>query len=408
MPPRILFVTPYVPSRLRTRPHGFLRTLAKRGHRLALVTAASSAREESDAAALAPWCEKVTVVRVSPARSLLNCALGSVGSVPFQALYTHSPALAAAVRDELGRGGYDLLHVEHLRAARLALEVGGVARVFDSVDCITDLFEHAARDAPSRPSRWRARLDLERTRLYEGWLWRQFDAALVTTAADREALLRLPAVPRSGDDEHLAVVPNGVELDYFSPASEPRRDDEIVFVGRMGYHANVAAAVRLVEEIMPAVWAARPEMNVTIVGAEPAATVEALGRRDARVTVTGAVPDVRPYLRRATLAACPLVYAAGIQNKVLEAMACGTPVVTSTDVARGLALKAADAVLQADDNAAFSHQILLLLDDAERRRRLGDAGRAQVAAAHDWNLVVARLEELYQGALARFRARGQG
>jgi glycosyltransferase involved in cell wall biosynthesis len=147
---------------------------------------------------------------------------------------------------------------------------------------------------------------------------------------------------------------------------------------------------------------------VTLVGAEPAAQVQALARRDPRVTVTGAVPDVRPYLRRATLSACPLVYAVGMQGKILEAMASATPVLATPGALAAIGVRSGEEALQADGNETFSHEILRLLGDAALRRRVGDAGRARAVAEHGWNSVVARLEELYQGALARFRARGQG
>lgn len=403
---RILFVTPYVPSLLRTRPHGFIRYLSQRGHRVSLVSAASSSDEAGDIEALRADCADIAVVHVPLARSLWNCARGIVGSVPFQALYSQSPALSAALRQRLAAGDIDLVHVEHLRAARLGLEATGVPRVFDAVDSISALFENAARHAASGASRWRARLDVARTRRYEGWLVRQFDAALVTSEGDRRALLALEG--SEADGEPLAVIPNGVDLAYFSPVADGRAASEIVFVGRMSYHANVAAALRLVTGIMPLVWARHPQARVTIVGAEPAARVEALARADSRVRVTGRVDDVRPYLRRATLAVCPLVYAAGIQNKVLEAMACGTPVVASAVACEALSARPGEHLERAEDSAGLAHLVLRLLDDPEARARLGAAGRRYVEAHHDWNWVVARLEELYQSALARNRERPGG
>ena len=122
-PLRILFVTPYVPSLLRTRPNGFLRALIARGHRIALVAAASSAAEEEQADDLRRLCDSVTVVRVPMARSLWNCALGVAGDEPFQALYSYSPGLAAAVRPLLRGNAVDVAHIEHLRAARVGLRI---------------------------------------------------------------------------------------------------------------------------------------------------------------------------------------------------------------------------------------------------------------------------------------------
>ena len=121
---------------------------------------------------------------------------------------------------------------------------------------------------------------------------------------------------------HITVLPNGVDLDYFCPSPEPRRPATVVISGKMSYHANVTAALHLVEGIMPLVWRERPGVKVTIVGANPPRPIRQLAQRfPGQVEVTGTVPDVRPYLRRASLAAAPVPYGAGIQNKVLEAMA---------------------------------------------------------------------------------------
>lgn len=407
-PPRILFVTPYVPSLLRTRPHGFIKFLAERGHRVSVLAAASSAEEVRELEALRPYCADATAVHIPLARSLWNCARGVVGSVPFQALFSHSPAMSAALRRRLDAGDIDLVHVEHLRSARLGLEAGGVARVFDAVDSISALFEQAVRHAASRRSRWLARLDLARTRRYEGWLVHQFDAALVTSAADRDALLELAAGDGPVDRELLTVLPNGVDLDYFCPAPTGRSEAEIVFVGRMSYHANVAAALHLTREIMPLVWREVPAARLTIVGAEPAPRIEALARADARIEVTGRVDDIRPYLHRAALTACPLVYAAGIQNKVLEAMASETPVVASPAACEGLSARPGEHLESAAEPVDFARLVVRLLRDPARRARLGAGGRRYVETHHDWNWVVSRLEELYQSALARHGVRPSG
>src|SRR5262245_45588469 len=255
-PLRILFVTPYVPSLLRTRPYGFIKALGARGHRISLLSAATSAEEMSGVADVRPFCEDVEVVRVPLARSLWNCARGIAGAVPFQALFAHSPALVAALEQKVVGGRFDVVHVEHLRAALLGLAVRGTPRVFDAVDCISALFERAARDAASARSRWRSRLDLGRTRRFESRLLRQFDASLVSSDSDRAALLAptaatKPAEPRAAAAEDTpAVIPNGVDLDYFSPDGSERADGEIVFTGRMSYHANVAATARLIHDIM--------------------------------------------------------------------------------------------------------------------------------------------------------------
>ena len=199
----------------------------------------------------------------------------------------------------------------------------------------------------------------------------------------------------------MTVLPNGVDLDYFTPGEESRQPETIVFSGKMSYHANATAALHLVNDIMPLVWEARPDAQVWIVGKDPTAAVQALARRYAQVTVTGAVPDLRPYLRRATLAVAPLVYGAGIQNKVLEAMACATPVIASRRAVLSLQAIGEEHLLVADGPAHFAQQILRLLADPELRARLGKAGRRYVETHHAWDRIVDDLAAIYHALTTR-------
>ena len=199
------------------------------------------------------------------------------------------------------------------------------------------------------------------------------------------------------------MLPNGVDLDYFTPAAAPRDPDTIVFTGKMSYHANITAALHLVNDIMPLVWKERPNVRVQIVGQNPARQLQNLVTHHAsRVTLTGFVPDVPPYLQRATLAVAPMPYGAGIQNKVLEAMASATPVVASPQAVSALRAVDGEHLLVGDDVESFARQVLRLLEDVALRQRIGTAGRRFVECNHDWNHIVARLEEIYRETINRF------
>jgi glycosyltransferase involved in cell wall biosynthesis len=162
----------------------------------------------------------------------------------------------------------------------------------------------------------------------------------------------------------------------------------------MSYHANITMTRFLVEEIMPHVWASRPDVKVTIVGKDPAREVMTLAQNPA-VTVTGTVADIRPYLQRATLAAAPVTYGVGIQNKVLEAMACATPVVATPQVVTALTAVAGRDLLVAQEPVEFARAVLALLQDDTRREAIGRAGRAYVESHHDWAAITVRLEHIY-------------
>lgn len=419
---RILFIVPYAPSLIRVRPYQFLRALARRGNHVTLATLWSSPEEMESLKHLAEEGIEIESHHLPSWRPIWNCLLALPGDQPLQAAYCWHPGLARAIGRKMAETAFDAVHVEHLRGARFGLAAlvyaqstdGGPSTpvVWDSVDCISHLFGQAQKRTRSLKGRWMTRLELERTRRHEGRLVRRFDRVTVTSPADRDALLELAAGspgwegPRGRDI--VKVVPNGVDLEYFRPPTRPRDRATLVFSGKMSYHANITAVIDLVGKVMPLVWRRRPDVDLLVVGKDPSRAVRALAQeakpgREGRIEVTGTVDDLRPFLHRATLAVAPLPYGAGIQNKVLEAMACATPVVAGPRAVAALNVRRGHHVIVADTSDAFAEAVVELLDDAQRRRRLGAAGRTFVSENHDWKQAAARLEACYLEAAETLR-----
>ena len=290
-----------------------------------------------------------------------------------------------------------MVHIEHLRGAEFGRAVNGTPTVFDSVDSIALLFEQARRFGPTWRSRLMARLDLGRTRRYEGQLLTRFQRVLVTSPRDRNTLAQLSNTPVG--DERFVIFPSGVDLDYFQPMDIPRDPATVIFTGKMSYHANFATALDLATQVMPLVWQQLPHARLTLAGKDPSADLLALSA-DPRITVTGTVPDLRPYLARATVAVSSIRYGAGIQTKVLEATAMGTPVVSTPKSIAALQVQPGKDLLLADTPPAIAQAVLALLTDEALRRRIGQAGRRYVETHHDWRVMVDRLEKVYRQAMA--------
>lgn len=410
---RILYVIPYTPTPIRTRPYNLLRAMLQRGHLLTLATVWESPSERD---ILLEWQEQGVEIIAEPlerGRKLANLARTGFSLAPFQARFAWQPVLAERILQRISAptARLDLAHVEHLRGAEYGaaiLKQGLLPVVWDSVDCISLLFQRAAQASQSRFGRWAARVELPRTRRYERQAVRRFARTLVTSPGDQEALLNLARKARKADQPppRVEVLPNGVDLDYFRPLNTERQTDTIVMTGKMSYHANVTAAAALVNDVMPLVWAQHPQVKVVLAGSNPSAEVRALAsRHPGRVVVTGAVPDLRPYLQLATLAVAPIIYGVGIQNKVLEALACGTPLVASPQAVSALPIRLGEEVVAADlrpgagDGQAFATAIVQLLDDPQRRQRLGLAGRTYVERHHSWGKIAEQLEGIYRQVL---------
>jgi len=391
---RILFVTPYIPSAIRVRPYQLIRALAGEGHSVHLVALQPPEDQWASIDALRGICIRVDVFPMSRARTLWNGLTALPGRLPLQAAYSHHPGLEHHLRDLAHPAAFDVLHVEHLRGAVLARRITTLARVFDSVDSITLLFEQAARRAPGLSQRMMAIADLRRTRRFEARAPREFDRTIITSPRDRDEFIGLagPAAERT-----VAVIPNGVDTSYFRPGGLPSVPATVLFSGKMSYHANAAAALFLAREVMPAVWGICPDARLVIAGKGPPREVLVLSS-DPRVVVTGYVEDMRPWFAQATVAAAPVLYGAGIQNKVLEAMASGVPVVTTPCAAGSLQAEVGRDFLVGDGGDALAREVVRILLDSELRAYLAANGRRYVEQHHDWGEVAKRLTEVYEEA----------
>jgi glycosyltransferase involved in cell wall biosynthesis len=342
-------------------------------------------------------CERVDVFPLSRARTLWNAAAALPGSLPLQAAYSHHPRAEQHLRRLVASGQFDVLHVEHLRGAVLADRLSGIPRVWDSVDSIAFLFEQASQMAPRLTQRLMARLDLGRTRRFEARAPRHFDRTLVTSPIDAQSIQRLAG---NGLDGRIELLPNGIDLDYYRSVNARPELATILFSGKMSYHANVAAALYLAQEIMPRVWRQCPDARLVIVGKDPAPAIRNLAV-DRRVEVTGFVDDLRPFFARATLAVSPLLYGAGTQYKVLEAMICGVPVVATPRVVGGLQAHPGKDYLVGDDADRFARHILDLIDDPVLQHSIGQAGQQYVQHHHDWSRIARKLVTVYTEVAAQ-------
>jgi len=226
-----------------------------------------------------------------------------------------------------------------------------------------------------RPALW---LDLRAMRRIEAGIVERAGHVLFASERDRRLILGNATTPAS------TVVPNGVDLEFWRRSTPTLGQDRIVFTGAMHYPPNVDAATVLIEEVLPLVRRRIPEARVDIVGRDPAPSLVARAGRPG-VRVTGFVPDVRPYLDAASVFAAPLRFGAGIQNKLLEALAMELPVVASTLAIEGLRVgEAAPPAVVADDPATMADRIVETLEAVRADPTPNAAGRAYVESWFRW------------------------
>jgi glycosyltransferase involved in cell wall biosynthesis len=316
---------------------------------------------------------------------------------------------------------YDIAHVEHLRAAHFVHALNPeLPRVIDAVDCITALRRQILDQAQSSKTRLSARLlaweEWIKLKKYEPRAYNRFSDVMVTSPYDAQELEHL-ANGKTDILPPIHVIPNGVDLDYFTagdvtiPDNQPE-PDTVVFSGKMSYHANDDAARFLLTEVMPRLRRLRPHAKLVIAGSQPSASLRALVEPGTAAheytTMTGYVDDLRPYLRRAQVAVCPMRIGVGIQNKALEAMALSRPVVCSPLVQRGLCSEAVlgGAVHVAQSADEFAVAIADFLRHSSAALSAGRAARSYVETHHRWAVATASLSRVYHTARSRVGSNG--
>ncbi|GAC1357329.1 MAG: glycosyltransferase [Ktedonobacteraceae bacterium] len=399
----ILFVTPYPPSRIRSRSYGFIQHLREK-HTVTILSQVATPQEWNDVEVLRRKEYQIVAVPESKPKSLLRSGLAVLSSYPIQAAYARSSQFLDTAQRLCGRQSFDVIHVEHLRGiASMEPLLKEYPLTWDAVDCLSSLWKQVAVAGKSKAIRAFSHLERVRTEKYEAHLLNEQVQVSTISEVDRDAMLALlPKICSDSTCENagrfIEVLPNGIDTDYFFPTEEKYRPYNIVFSGKMSYHANIAAVHYLYHQIMPLIWEKQPMATLTIVGSKPPRSVRILAA-DERVEVTGYVDDIRPYIRRAHIMMSPMVYSVGLQNKVLEAMALGTPSIISHQSARALGAKPNYHMFVAASVDEFAAKAFQLMDDSALRTAMSLHGCAYVESYHNWHVITERLLTMYQRAI---------
>lgn len=380
---------PYPPKRGgKIRPFNMIRHLGAQGHRVTVCSLARSAAEAEEGRGIAPHCAAFEMGHVREPLQFARMVLRLPLLTPSSMGYFYSAELAAHVRRLLAAQSWDLIFVHCSSVAQYVQRVSGVPKILDFGDMDSQKWLEYAHYKPF-PLSLGYTLEGTKMRWAEKRLARRFDLCTATTRAEWETLQDY------GTGAATDWFPNGVDADYFSPTDEPYDADTISFIGRMDYYPNQECMARFCKEVWPLLKSRRPQMKLLIVGADPSPEMRALGDLPG-VTVTGSVPDVRPYIRSSALMVAPLAIARGTQNKILEAMAMGVPVVTSRVAAGGVDAEAEAHLLVADSASDITQAILRIAENPEERRRLAVAGRQRMLSHHAWPRSMQRLDAIIQ------------
>lgn len=296
-------------------------------------------------------------------------------AMPFQCAYFRSRRFRETVRQVCRRFAPDALYSVMIRIVPNALDYDGPLFV-DMVDSMGLNFGRRASMEKGAKG-WALAHESRRVGAFEKHISRRADRSYVVSRIDQQAI----------DAEHVGVLPLGIDTQRFNRRGPVSSEPLIAFTGNMFYQPNADAVLWFFEHCWPIIKAAVPGVRLCIVGARPQPSVIALGRQDPAVEVMGRVASVAAILNTARVAVAPMRSGSGMQFKILEAMACGVPVVATTIGLGDIGCEPGVEIVIRDQADAFAHEVVALLNSPELCEKIGSAGRRYIAAHHSWEAI---------------------
>jgi sugar transferase (PEP-CTERM/EpsH1 system associated) len=376
---KILYLThtcPYPPNRGdRIRCYHILSYLSQ-NHEVILVYPVFDTEHFSCQKHLRRLCKSVVPIKYSSFVSRLSCLLTIFSSHSLSVSFYYSRTL----EDVIHKLTSDLILVDCSTMASYALNIS-CPKILDFVDVDSQKWQYFSSVARF-PRSLLYRTEAKRLSRYEKFLSQHYDYCLVTSHFEKSLL---------NDISHVAVLPNGVDQKYFSKENIPT-GNSIIFTGVMNYFPNTDAVMHFHQYIFPFIKRNVPSAQFIIAGMHPTPQIRRLA--DRHTTVTGFVPDIRDYLSKAAVCVVPLRIAMGVQNKILEAMAMGVPVVATSVANRGINATPGQEILLADDPENFAAATTKLLNDRSLRETITNNAKQFIDQNFRWEKNLQKLDEL--------------
>jgi sugar transferase (PEP-CTERM/EpsH1 system associated) len=396
---RLLLLTPQLPypphQGTSLRNYNLIAQLAKR-HQVCLLTFLEPDQSLDDAGPLLDLCEWIDILPVPRRSNLARLRQMLTTLRPDMAWRLWSPAFRDRLAMRIAEAPFDVIQIEGIELAPYVPTIETAQppplMVYDDHNAEWVLQKRACLTDLRIPRRWPAAvysfIQWMRLKGYEADVCRHADRVVAVSEADRDAILAV--VP----DVTITVVPNGVDLDEYTDYDRPVQPFDLVFTGKMDFRPNVDAMLWMGREVWPLIQHRRPRARMAIVGQRPHPRLEPL-LEETGITITGWVPDVRPYIAGATVYVAPLRVGGGTRLKLLQAMAMGAAIVATSLGAEGFPVTRGRELLLADTPEDFAQAVLCLFENPEQRTQLGKAARRFVEATYGWDALVPKLETLY-------------
>lgn len=391
VPLNILFVAnrfPYPPFRGdKLKIYNLTKRLSER-HNLYLVTFYEKREELEYLKEISPFFKDIELVYLPKWRSVLNGIPALFSSIPLQLAYFRHGKMHKKVKNVLARYSIDVVHTQHLRMSQYTKHLSH-PKILDLPDAFSLYFKRRNETDRALLHKVIDKIEIGRLVKAEGVITK-YDKTLVCSREDKAYLEKLHKT------DNVDLLLNGVDLSTFDvkEGHNYKSNNVVLFTGNMDYAPNVDAVTYFVKEIWPSVSSAHPQAKFVIAGQRPVEQVLKLAANN--IEVTGFIPDLQEMYAMATVLVSPLRFGAGTQNKVLESMAMGVPVVCTNIGFEGLQIKSGEGVIMAKDKTAFTKELDQLLSDQELRKKVGEKGLAVAKNRFSWDKISVVLENFFE------------
>ena len=385
---KILFIAnrfPYPPFRGdKLKIYNLCKRLSEK-HEVHLITFTEQKSDLQYLDKLSPIFKRMEIVHLPKLQSLFNSAIGLFQKLPLQVQYFKSNEFSSRLKQLLDEEKYDAIHVQHIRMAQYAIPYKQYFRILDLPDAFS-LYWQRRREVPrSFLSKWLDNIESKRVINYEKYVLNEFNLNLVCSREDQEFLIQTHKV------DNIELLPNGVDTHQFKPGKHDYAHNEtLLFTGNMDYDPNVDAVLYFVDEVFPIIVKVFPNVKFVIAGQRPIEKVKALDNGK-NVFVTGFIPDLSETYNSASVVVAPLRFGAGTQNKVLEAMSMGIPVVCSNIGFKGLGINDGEGAFMRLGASDFADQVNALLSNEDLRLKTGLKGIEVIEQSFTWETISEKL-----------------
>lgn len=377
---KILVLTTRLPYPLiggdKLAVHNILKELKKLGNDITLISLYENEEDLQLAKEHNEFYSKLIAIKLDYKSACLNAAFGIFNNIPFIMNYFYSRKMQKIVNDELKYNQYDHIICHLIRTAEYVKNKNILKTIL-----LADAFSYSYKRRLSIGRSWfdkfKIGIEFKRVLNYEKNILKYFDNAILHSQADKNFLSQYT------DVGNIKIIPPGVDSNYYYFSDYSYDSNSIVFIGNMRTIANSDAVIYFGEKVFPLIKKVNPLARFIIIGAYPRPEIYKMANKVEGIEITGKIDDIREYLKTAAVSVCPVRIAAGVQNKILESMSMGVPVVTTPEGAEGLNASQND-ILIANSEEEMANLILDMMKNPEKRNFYSKNSREFIEKNYSW------------------------